>query len=324
LGGRTAGTTRFDDLIVRAASTDPRPVKQQISRGRAYWFWATSADITQVETKPDHALTVTLGPIATPVEHPLPAPEDDNDDEACRYGEDTFTTWNSKDRESDAIIPVQRTQPPASRIVLDWSNPAHVLPYQKPCRLCGSLTLLADERGLPCHKVCAENVRSQQRWSSATQAGTGPALGAEGAHVRDYSQDVGVTAALVKTLLYYAAGAGDTAAQTLGKNLLDALSVHTTDKGIAVAETRTDYKRFEDPVYIPSDWTGTMPNGGPINAGSTFLSIRSFYEDDPDLPKVQAYLDGGAAPSFTYHRFRAQADIAMALAVYSELFGTAS
>ncbi|GIM91314.1 competence protein CoiA family protein [Paractinoplanes toevensis] len=154
---------RFDDLIVRAASTDLRPVKQQISRGRAYWFWAPSADITQVETKPGQARTVTLGPIATPVDHPLPAPEDRDDDEACRYGEDTFTTWNSKNRESDAIIPVQRTQPPASRIVLDWSNPAHVLPYQKPCRLCGSLTLLADERGRPYHKVCAENVRSQQR-----------------------------------------------------------------------------------------------------------------------------------------------------------------
>jgi hypothetical protein len=142
--------------------------------------------------------------------------------------------------------------------------------------------------------------------------------------VSDYSQDVGVTAALVKTLLYYAAAAGDAATQALGKNLLDALSAHTTDKGIAIAETRTDYRRFNDPVYIPSGWSGTMPNGDPINSSSTFLSIRSFYEDDPDFPKVQAFLNGGAAPSFTYHRFWAQADIAMAFAVYSELFGTTS
>ncbi|GAA2642303.1 glycoside hydrolase family 48 protein [Paractinoplanes durhamensis] len=140
--------------------------------------------------------------------------------------------------------------------------------------------------------------------------------------VADFSQDVGVTAALIKTLLYYAAAAGDTATQTLAKNLLDALAVHTTDKGISVAETRTDYSRFADPVYIPAGWTGTMPNGDPIDADATFLSIRSFYEDDPDFPKIQAYLDGGAAPSFTYHRFWAQADIAMAFAVYSELFGT--
>src|SRR5262249_48623410 len=56
-------------------------------------------------------------------------------------------------------------------------------------------------------------------------------------------------------------------------------------------------------------------------SGATFMSIRSFYKSDPDYAKVQAYLNGGAVPSFTYHRFWAQADIAMAFAVYSELFG---
>ncbi len=35
--------------------------------------------------------------------------------------------------------------------------------------------------------------------------------------------------------------------------------------------------------------------------------------NDPDWPKVQTYLNGGAAPTFTYHRFWAQSDIAMAL-----------
>jgi hypothetical protein len=142
--------------------------------------------------------------------------------------------------------------------------------------------------------------------------------------VTEKGTDVGVTAALVRTLLYYAAATSNTATQTLAKNLLDALAVHTTTKGIAIAETRTDYKRFNDPVYIPSGWTGTMPNGDPINSSSTFLSIRSFYKKDPEFAKVQAFLDGGAAPSFTYHRFWAQADIAMAFATYSELFGTAA
>ena len=33
------------------------------------------------------------------------------------------------------------------------------------------------------------------------------------------------------------------------------------DAGIAVPETRADYNRFDDPVYVPSGWTGTMPNG---------------------------------------------------------------
>jgi chitodextrinase len=139
--------------------------------------------------------------------------------------------------------------------------------------------------------------------------------------VAESGTDVGVAGGLVKALLYYAAATGNTAAQTLGKNLLDALSAHADTKGIAIAETRADYSRFNDPVYIPSGWTGKMPNGDTINSSSTFLSIRSFYKSDPDFPKVQAYLNGGAAPSFTYHRFWAQADIAMAFAVYSELFG---
>ena len=63
-----------------------------------------------------------------------------------------------------------------------------------------------------------------------------------------------------------------------------------------------------------------MPNGDPINSSSTFTRIRSFYEDDPAWPKVEAYLAGGAAPSFTYHRFWAQADIALANASYGWLF----
>lgn len=138
--------------------------------------------------------------------------------------------------------------------------------------------------------------------------------------VADSGSDVGVAAALIKALLYYAAATSNTAAQTLGKNLLDAVATHTDTKGIATAETRTDYNRFSGSVFVPTGWTGKMPNGDSIAAGATFLSIRSFYQKDPDFAKVQAYLNGGAAPSFTYHRFWAQADIAMALALYSELF----
>ena len=63
-----------------------------------------------------------------------------------------------------------------------------------------------------------------------------------------------------------------------------------------------------------------MPNGDTIDSRSTFLRLRSFYKNDPNWSKVQAYLDGGAAPVFTYHRFWAQADIAMALGAYAELF----
>ncbi|TDP97774.1 glycoside hydrolase family 48 protein [Labedaea rhizosphaerae] len=140
--------------------------------------------------------------------------------------------------------------------------------------------------------------------------------------VTDYSQDVGVAAATVKALLYYAAATNDTAAKAKAKNLLDAMSAHAESKGVTTVETREDYKRFGDQVYVPSGWSGTMPNGDKVQPGVTFIGMRSFYKTDPRWPDVQAYVNGtGPAPKFTYHRFWAQADVAMAFAVYSELFG---
>ncbi|ABX02947.1 glycoside hydrolase family 48 [Herpetosiphon aurantiacus DSM 785] len=144
--------------------------------------------------------------------------------------------------------------------------------------------------------------------------------------VVDKTQDVGVAAAYAKTLMYYSAatkryGTQHVASQTMAKELIDRMwSEYRDDKGVANPETRRDYNRFDDPVSVPNGWTGTMANGDPINNSSTFLSIRTKYEDDPAFPAVQAYLNGGPAPTFTYHRFWAQADIAMAYAEYDRLF----
>ncbi|MEV4313687.1 glycoside hydrolase family 48 protein [Actinocrispum sp. NPDC049592] len=148
--------------------------------------------------------------------------------------------------------------------------------------------------------------------------------------VLNYSQDVGVAASLAKTLLNYAAKSGDTSAKSTGEGLLNALLQHTDSIGIAIPETRTDYNRFDDTynstsgegVYVPPTFNGKMPNGDPINSSSTFLSIRSFYKNDPQWPKVQSYLNGGAAPTFTYHRFWAQAEIATAFSLHVQLFGS--
>ncbi|UFR01167.1 cellulose binding domain-containing protein [Streptomyces sp. Go40/10] len=138
--------------------------------------------------------------------------------------------------------------------------------------------------------------------------------------VADYTDDVGVAAAYAKTLTYYAAKSGDSAAKSTAKALLDGMWNNYQDSlGIAVPETRTDYSRFGDSVYVPSGWTGTMPNGDAINSSSTFSSIRSFYKSDPNWSKIEAYLKGGAAPVFTYHRFWAEADIALAMGSYAEL-----
>ena len=142
-----------------------------------------------------------------------------------------------------------------------------------------------------------------------------------GLHVSvvDYANDVGVGAAYVKTLTYYAAKSGDEDAGALAKALLDAMALHADDKGIAVPETRADYNRFDDTVFVPGGWSGEMPNGDVVEPGVSFIGMRSWYKEDPDWPKIQAYLDGGPAPTFTYHRFWAQAALALAFAIYAEL-----
>ncbi|MGW0908622.1 glycoside hydrolase family 48 protein [Streptomyces sp. NPDC002853] len=166
-------------------------------------------------------------------------------------------------------------------------------------------------------------IPSTLQWSGKPDTWNASNPGANtGLHVTvaDYTNDVGVAAAYAKTLTYYAAKSGDTRAKTTAKALLDGMWEHNQDAlGVAVPETRADYSRFDDPVYVPSGWTGTMPNGDKIDSSSTFSSLRSFYKDDPNWSKVEAYLAGGAAPTFTYHRFWAQADIALAMGSYAEL-----
>jgi hypothetical protein len=143
-------------------------------------------------------------------------------------------------------------------------------------------------------------------------------------------QDVGVTGSLCKALLYYSAGTAkwagtqDMTSFNLAKQLLiDMWSLHRDSIGVSVAEARTDYSQLNIPIYVPSGWTGTMPNGDPINSSSTFLSIRTQYETDPSYPVVAAYAANpttAPVPTFNYHRFWAQTDVATAYAVYYLLF----
>jgi hypothetical protein len=166
-------------------------------------------------------------------------------------------------------------------------------------------------------------IPSTLRWSGAPDTWNASNPGANAnLHVTvvDYTQDVGITGSLANTLSYYAAASGDTAARETAAGLLDALWAHTDGMGISVPETRTDYQRFDDEIYVPSGWRGTMPNGDVIEEGSTFESIRTFYHDDPNWDQVENYLNGGPAPTFEYHRFWAQSDAAIAAATYANLF----
>jgi hypothetical protein len=167
-------------------------------------------------------------------------------------------------------------------------------------------------------------IPSDLGWSGQPDTWNPAAPGANaGLHVTvmNFTNDVGVTAAYAKTLMYYAAKSGDTASQTLAKELLDRMWARFQEpRGVTIAETRNDYIRFRDPVFIPSGWTGVTGNGAPINTSSTFISLRPRYMQDPEWNKVQTFLNGGAAPTFTYHRFWAQADIALAMAEFGRLF----
>lgn len=175
------------------------------------------------------------------------------------------------------------------------------------------------------------SVPSTLKWSGApdTWNPTNPGSNANlRVDVTAHGQDVGVAGALARTLIYYAAKSGNTAAADEAKALLDAIwAQNQDDKGVSTLETREDYKRFDDVyaggtgdgIYVPNGWSGDMPNGDVVKPGVSFLDIRSFYKDDPDWPKVQAYLDGGPAPTFRYHRFWAQTAIATAFADYDRL-----
>jgi hypothetical protein len=182
-------------------------------------------------------------------------------------------------------------------------------------------------------------IPSTMRWTgqpSASFAGGGTPAANPGLHVSVIASgnDVGVAAAYAKTLMYYAASSNTapataTAARDMARGLLNVMWNNFQDPvgnpvGVAVPETRADYNRFDDPVFIPAGWTGTNAQGGALNASTTFISMRPAYpQADPAAwARVQAYLNGGAVPTFTYHRFWAQTDIALAMAEFGRLFPT--
>jgi hypothetical protein len=169
------------------------------------------------------------------------------------------------------------------------------------------------------------SVPSELSWSGAPDTWDPANPGANAGlsvSVASTTQDVGVTSGLARTLMWYAAATGDTAAQETALALIEALFANSDDIGVSVVEEREDFDRLGAEIFVPDGFSGTMPNGDVIEPGATFDSIRSFYQDDPEWPQVQAYIDGtGPAPTFEIHRFWAQADIAMAYADYAQLFG---
>lgn len=113
-------------------------------------------------------------------------------------------------------------------------------------------------------------------------------------------------------------------AMNLAKDLLDCLwNNFRDDIGIALSEPQAGLKRLGDALYIPANFSGTMPNGDVVAPGCTGISIRSFLKSDPMWPAVQAYIANpttAPVPEFTYHRFWAQAEFAISNAALHRYF----
>ncbi|XP_074037734.1 exoglucanase B-like [Leptinotarsa decemlineata] len=139
--------------------------------------------------------------------------------------------------------------------------------------------------------------------------------------VSGYTNDVGTASGTARTLSFYAAKANHAEAKNVAKKLLDGMwKLYQTDKGVSTPEEASTYNQFNLPIAVPYGWTGRYPNGDVIDNSATFIKLRSWYKNDPDWPKVEAHLNGGPAPVFTYHRFWAQADHALAQGTYGLLF----
>ncbi|KAG5877782.1 hypothetical protein JTB14_003179 [Gonioctena quinquepunctata] len=139
--------------------------------------------------------------------------------------------------------------------------------------------------------------------------------------VTRYSSDVGTASVTARTLTYYAAKSGNETVKNFAKELLDGIwNSYQTTKGVSVEEVVETYSRFNEDVYVPPGWVGHYPDGTEIKAPATFIGLRPWYKNDPDWSKVEAHLNGGEAPKFTYHRFWAQSEVAIAQGTYGMLF----
>jgi hypothetical protein len=173
-------------------------------------------------------------------------------------------------------------------------------------------------------------IPNELTWSGQPDTWTGTATDNSNLSctVANYTNDVGVAAALARALIFYAAayekhnGGVHTSAKETAGELLDRMwTLYRDTIGVACDESRSDYSRFYDEVYIPTSYSGTNAQGATIKNGMTFIDMRPLYKNDADYSKILAYKESGTVPTFKYHRFWSQADVAMANGMYYVFFG---
>lgn len=147
--------------------------------------------------------------------------------------------------------------------------------------------------------------------------------------VKSYGRDIGVAGSVVNSLATYAAatqkyGTLNQEALNTAKELANRVwySFYCSEgKGLVTEEARGDFSRFFDQeVYVPSGWSGTMPNGDQIKPGVKFIDIRTKYKQDPDYQKVYDAWVKKEAPVMNYHRYWHQVDVAVGLGVLATYF----
>ncbi|WP_281888522.1 glycoside hydrolase family 48 protein [Paenibacillus sp. YYML68] len=171
---------------------------------------------------------------------------------------------------------------------------------------------------------------------------------------KDPSQDVGVLGSYIKALTFFAAAtkketgaysALGSQAKTLAEQLLDTAWSHNDGVGIVANEARGDYHRFfSKEIYFPGGWSGTFGQGNVIPGPGAVPSdpakggngvYISYAELRPDIKKDPqwSYLENlyktswnpatkkweKGTPTFKYHRFWSQVDMATAYAEYDRL-----
>ncbi len=169
------------------------------------------------------------------------------------------------------------------------------------------------------------------------------------------SADFGCVSSLANTLIYYAAAEGvdSKAASTVptsstklsekalytAKELLDReWKLGRDDIGLTLPDSNGSmYKLFDQDVWVPTNYNGTMPNGDAIKNGIKFIDIRTKYLTEGDKEgKVKEYkaiydsLPANAtnaekeeamkAVELKFHRFWHAGDILLALGTMNELY----
>ena len=151
--------------------------------------------------------------------------------------------------------------------------------------------------------------------------------------------DTGCVSSLCNTLIYYAkahnvpASAAMTDDNTdlaakglrLANLLMSAQWELARDEyGLAFEESNGSLKRvFEQEVFIPTDYEGTMPDGSVLRNGATFSSIRESYAKDPMYQELKKVYDADKSTEgykYKLHRFWHMGDVMMTTGTMALLY----